>query len=165
MCPCCDWPPPPTVPSLSGPLRLPGMVIHHTDPGRRWQGGGVKFRHELIWVWIKCRWNWFTLLCVVCQRFWFKCPLFPQLLSHTPLNTHLFARVHAFAQDDKAYNAAWDRSCEMVRKAKTVILNVYFGLQLSHWAPAVWWICHVECCCTQISWITFTQEHRHTQNA
>lgn len=88
MCPCSDWPPPPTFLSLSSflhslpfslsplflsfslyisePLRLPVMVIYHMEQGR-WHGGGMKFRRWLIRVWIECCWNWFTLCRLLCH--------------------------------------------------------------------------------------------------
>lgn len=46
---------------------------------------------------------------------WFKCPLFPWLLSHTPLNTHSFTRIHAFAQHCGVHNIAGDWSWGRVR--------------------------------------------------
>lgn len=141
MRPCCEWPLPPTSLSLYDPLRLPEMVIHHTEPGRRWQAGGLKFRHELMWVCIKCRWDWFTVRCMEC------CESLTYVLS--PNASYLAGVVHPTplkhtirhmcpCLSTTLQSAAWAPSFGRVRPM--IQDSFYFGLQLSDCTPALWWI-------------------------
>lgn len=161
MCSCWDWPLSPTLPLLLDPLRLPVMVIHHTEPQRRWQGGGWSSARR----WYEFETNVAEIDSHSGRLFLWCCPSFKRALSLLRLSytlKHTF--IHAYhcltlkgAQCFFSWNRSYGRGATQPGPGCCLFIlgNNCHATHLSGLMDLPWWkLLHIDKCLH-----TFTQVH------